>query len=134
MNIYEDGTRPSVHANVQYVTGKMWQDPIIDPPAPSRARAARVQFEPASRTYWHTHPLGQTLHILEGICLVQTWGGPIRTLRAGDTVYFAPGEKHWHGSTPTRSMVHLAIHEHLDGVHVDWLEEVTDDQYLGKAG
>jgi quercetin dioxygenase-like cupin family protein len=93
------------------------------------ARAARVSFEPGARTAWHTHPLGQTLHVLHGVGRTQSWGGPVREIRAGDTVWIAPDEKHWHGAAPGNVMAHLAIHEHQDGVHVVWLEKVSDAQY-----
>ena len=86
----------------------------------------RVTFEPGARTAWHTHPLGQTLHVLSGAARAQTWGGPVLgQLRPGDTVWIPPSEKHWHGAAPTIAMVHLAIHEHIDGVHVDCLEHVS---------
>ena len=97
-------------------------------------RSGRVSFEPGSRTAWHTHPLGQTLHVISGLGRVQTWGGPVQEIRAGDTVWFAPGEKHWHGAAPDIGMVHIAIQEALDGKHVTWMEYVTDEQYGGKTG
>jgi quercetin dioxygenase-like cupin family protein len=115
----------------EHATGTVWQDPIVDAPAPARIRAVLVHFEPGARTAWHTHPLGQTLHIVSGVGRVQTWGGPVREVRPGDTVWFAPGEKHWHGAAPTSAMTHLAMQEHLDGKSVDWLEPVTDEQYNG---
>src|SRR3712207_249766 len=96
---------------------------------PAGIRAVRVSFEPGARTAWHTHPLGQTLHVLSGIGRVQTWGGPVREIRPGDTVWIPPDEKHWHGAAPTIGMVHLALHEQIDGVHVNWLEHVSDEEY-----
>ena len=110
-------------------TGTVWQDPIIEAPEPARIRAGRVSFEPKARTAWHTHPLGQTLHVLSGLGRVQSWGGPVREIRPGDTVWIPPGEKHWHGAAPNSAMVHLAMQEQLDGVHVIWLEQVSDEQY-----
>ena len=95
-------------------------------------RAVRVSFEPGARTAWHTHPLGQTLIVVSGCGRAQSWGGPMREIRAGDTVWFAPGEKHWHGAAPDVAMVHFAIQEALEGKHVDWLEKVTDEQYSVK--
>src|SRR4051812_25765670 len=95
--------------NADWFTGNVWQDPIIEAPAPARIRGARVTFEPGARTAWHTHPLGQTLHVLSGVGRAQTWGGPVRELRPGDTVWIPPGEKHWHGAAPTHGMVHLAL-------------------------
>ncbi len=110
-------------------TGTVWQDPIIEAPAPARVRAARVSFEPGARTAWHTHPLGQTLHVLSGAGRVQAWGGPVREIRPGDTVWIAPQEKHWHGASPTMGMVHLAIQENDGSTHVTWLEHVSDAEY-----
>jgi mannose-6-phosphate isomerase-like protein (cupin superfamily) len=97
---------------------------------PGGARDLRAR----RRTAWHTHPLGQTLHVTRGSGRVQSWGGPVREIRAGDTVWFPPGEKHWHGASPTAAMAHIAIQEALDGAHVAWLEHVTDEQYEGKGG
>lgn len=131
MQIFPSGSIPSRRMPAEYATGTVWQDPIIEAPAPARIRAVLVHFEPGARTAWHTHPLGQTLHIVSGVGLVQTWGGPIREVRPGDTVWFAPGEKHWHGAAPTSAMTHLAMQEHVDGKSVDWLEPVTDEQYKG---
>jgi quercetin dioxygenase-like cupin family protein len=92
-----------------------------------------VTFEPGARTAWHTHPLGQTLHVLSGAGRVQAWGGPIREITPGDTVWIQPGEKHWHGAGPTTAMVHIALQEALDGTHVAWLEKVSDEQYGATA-
>ena len=119
----------SVRAPAAYFTGTVWQDPIIETPEPAHLRAVKVSFEPGARTAWHTHPLGQTLQILSGVGLVQTWGGPVRVVRAGDVVWFEPGEKHWHGASPDVAMVHLAMQEALGGKHVDWMEQVDDTQY-----
>jgi quercetin dioxygenase-like cupin family protein len=116
-------------ARSEWFTGTVWQDPKVETPAPARVRAVRVNFEPGARTVWHTHPLGQTLHLLSGVGRVQSWDGPVREIRPGDRVWIPPGEKHWHGASPTIAMVHIVIHEHVGGVHVDWLEPVTDEQY-----
>ncbi len=93
-----------------------------------------MTFEPGARTAWHTHPLGQTLLVVSGVGRVQTWGGPIREIRPGDTVWIPPGEKHWHGAAPTSAMTHIAMQEALDGSPVAWLEHVTDAQYGGAVG
>jgi quercetin dioxygenase-like cupin family protein len=130
MEIHTSGTIPTRRGPADWFTGTVWQDPIIDAPPPARLRAARVSFEPGARTAWHTHPLGQTLHVLSGVGRVQASGGPIREIRAGDTVWIPPGEKHWHGASPQCGMVHLAMQEGLDGSHVTWMEHVTDEQYL----
>ena len=98
-------------------------------PTPARALGASVTFEPGARTAWHTHPLGQTLIVTAGCGRVQRWGGPIEEIRPGDVVWIPPGEKHWHGATPTTAMTHIAIQEQLDGKAVDWMEQVSDEQY-----
>jgi quercetin dioxygenase-like cupin family protein len=92
-----------------------------------------VTFEPGARTAWHTHPLGQRLVVTSGCGWVRCWGGAKREIRAGDVVVCPPGEKHWHGATATTGMSHIAIQEALDGKVVDWLEKVTDDEYLAES-
>ena len=129
MKISSAASTPTRRGPADWFTGTVWQDPVIDAPAPARIRGARVSFEPGARTAWHTHPLGQTLHVLSGVGRVQSWGGPMREIRPGDTVWIPPDEKHWHGAAPSNGMVHLALQEHLDGVHVVWLEHVTDEEY-----
>jgi quercetin dioxygenase-like cupin family protein len=129
MKIITSAGTATRRGNPDWFTGTVWQDPVIDAPAPARVRAARVSFEPGARTAWHTHPLGQTLHVLQGVGRVGTWDGPVHEIRPGDTVWIPPGEKHWHGAAPETGMVHLAMHENLDGTHVTWLEKVTDEQY-----
>lgn len=129
MDIFRMGAKPTRRANADWFTGTVHQDPIVEAPAPARLRANRVSFEPGARTAWHTHPLGQTLHVLWGVGRVQSWGGPMREIRAGDTVWIPPGEKHWHGASPGMRMVHIAMQEELDGKYVDWMEKVSDAQY-----
>ena len=130
MDIRPSGSAPSRRGPADSFTGTVWQDPVIDPPAPARARAARVSFEPGARTAWHTHPLGQTIHVIEGVGRAQRAGGPVETITAGTTVYFEPGENHWHGAAPQTFMTHLVVQETDDaGVDVDWGEPVTDAQY-----
>jgi quercetin dioxygenase-like cupin family protein len=104
-------------------------DPLISTPAPARLRGVTVTFEAGARTAWHTHPLGQTLIVTAGMGLVQRLGGEIEVIRPGDTVYFEPNEKHWHGASPTTAMTHIALQEELDGTSVTWMEHVTDDEY-----
>lgn len=133
MDIRSNGTQPSRRMPADYFTGTVWQDPIIEAPTPARLRTAWVRFEPGARTAWHTHPLGQTLHVTAGVGRVQTWGGQIREIRAGDTIWFEPGEKHWHGAAPNMAMTHIAMQEALEGKHVEWLEHVTDAQYGAKV-
>jgi quercetin dioxygenase-like cupin family protein len=129
MDIKQATSIKSIRAPSSYFTGTVWQDPVIEAPEPARVRATKVSFEPGARTAWHTHPLGQTLHILSGVGLVQSWGGPVRSVRAGDVVWIAPDEKHWHGASADIGMVHLAIQEAKDGKVADWMEHVSDDQY-----
>ncbi|MFD1160513.1 (R)-mandelonitrile lyase [Roseovarius aestuarii] len=129
MDIKKNGSRPSTVPSADYFTGKVRMDPVIEAPEPSRVRSVVVTFEPAARTAWHTHPSGQTLFVLSGLGLVQFWDGPIQEIHPGDTVWIEPGEKHWHGASPTVAMTHLAIQEAVDGSPVTWLEQVSDEQY-----
>lgn len=113
-----------------WFTGAVWIDEIVTREPPSRLRAASVWFEPGARTAWHTHPLGQTLHVLAGLGRVQLKGRPLQEIRPGDTVWIEAGEEHWHGAAPGHTMVHLAMHEADDrGVQVEWLDRVTDEEY-----
>jgi len=129
MDIKRCGSRPSITPPASYFTGTVRQDPIIEAPAPARIRAVTVTFEAGARTAWHTHPLGQTLVVTSGCGWAQTWGEPVQEIREGDVVWFAPGEKHWHGATATTAMTHIAIQEALDGKTAEWMEHVTDAQY-----
>lgn len=129
MQLFPAGSRPTSRATSDYFTGTVWQDPIIEAPEPARVRALRVTFEPGARTAWHTHPLGQTLHVLSGSGLFGLRGQAPQVIRAGDTVWIPPGEEHWHGAGPTTGMVHLAIQEAVDGKAADWLEHVSDADY-----
>jgi len=134
MDIIASSSRPTIKAPESYFTGTVWQDPVVAAPAPARIVATRVGFTPGARTAWHTHPLGQTLYVIQGVGLVQSLGGPIREIREGDTVWIPPGEKHWHGASPTKGMVHIAMQESLDGNHVTWMEHVSDADYGGPVG
>jgi len=131
MDIKRCGSQPSAKGSAEYFTGAVRIDPLFQAHAPARAAGASVTFEPGARTAWHTHPLGQTLIVTAGCGLAQRWGGPIEQIRPGDVVWFSPGEKHWHGATPTTAMTHIAIQEQLDGKVVDWMEQVSDEQYRG---
>jgi 4-carboxymuconolactone decarboxylase len=110
-------------------TGSVRVDQQFQASAPGRASGARATFEPGARTAWHSHPLGQTLVVTSGVGRVQRWGDPVDEIRPGDVVWIPPGQKHWHGASPTIGMSHLAIAERLDGRSVDWMEKVTDEQY-----
>jgi quercetin dioxygenase-like cupin family protein len=129
MDIRPLGSAPSRRASADSFTGTVWQDPVIETPAPGNVRATLVQFEPGARTNWHTHPAGQTLYIISGFGRVQSFGGKVREVRAGDVVWFPPNEEHWHGASPTTTMSHMAITEVVGGKFVEWLEKVTDEQY-----
>jgi quercetin dioxygenase-like cupin family protein len=126
------GSQPSGKGPAEYFTGSVRVDPLAQAPDPARVVAAAVTFEPGARTAWHTHPLGQTLIVTAGAGRVQQWGRPIEEIRPGDVVWIPPGEKHWHGASPTTAMAHIAIQERLDGTPVAWMEQVTDDQYHGR--
>ena len=130
MQVFPAGSRPTRRATSDYFTGTVWQDPIIEAPAPARLMALRVAFEPGARTAWHTHPLGQTLHVLSGVGRVAMRGAAPRIIRAGDTVWIPPGVEHWHGAGPDTAMVHLAMQEMQDGSAATWLEHVSDEDFL----
>jgi quercetin dioxygenase-like cupin family protein len=134
MDFHSAGSRPTRRAPKESFTGTVWQDPIVEAPAPARLRAGRVSFEPGARTNWHTHPLGQTLYVISGVGRFQSKGGPVREIRPGDVIWIPPGEKHWHGGSPTNGMTHIAMQEALDGSHVTWMEPVTDAEYQAKVG
>jgi quercetin dioxygenase-like cupin family protein len=134
MKVIAAGTRPTVRAPQDYFTGTVWQDPVIATEAPARLVAARVSFEPGARTAWHSHPLGQTLYVVSGVGRVQTEGGPVLEIRTGDTVWIPPGEKHWHGASPTNAMAHIAMQESLDGNFATCMEQVSDADYNAPVG
>jgi len=129
MNIKRSGSQPSGKGSAENFTGSVRFDPLFQAPDPARAVGASVTFEPGARTAWHTHPLGQTLIVTAGCGRVQRWGGSIEDIHPGDVIWFEPGEKHWHGATPTTAMTHIAIQERLDGKTVDWMEQVSNEQY-----
>ena len=129
MKIERNGSRPSTKGPQDYFSGSVRVEPVFQVGDPMRLNAGSVTFEPGARTAWHTHPLGQTLIITAGLGWVQTEGGSIEEVRPGDVVWFPPGEKHWHGATPTTAMTHIAVQESLNGRNVDWMEKVSDAQY-----
>ena len=129
MEITKSGSRPSAKGPADWFTGVVRIDSPFQRNSPARIGGAIVTFEPGARTAWHTHPLGQTLIVTAGCGRVRREGGPIEEIRPGDIVWFAPGEKHWHGASPTAAMTHIAIAEMLDGKVVEWMEHVTDEQY-----
>jgi quercetin dioxygenase-like cupin family protein len=123
------GSQPSVKAPAEYFTGDVLIDPLFPATDSAPFSGAYVTFEPGARSAWHIHPLGQILIVTAGSDWVQQWGGQIEEIRQGDVVWIPPGQKHWHGATPTTSMTHIAIQEQLDGKTADWMEKVTDEQY-----
>jgi quercetin dioxygenase-like cupin family protein len=129
MDIKRAGTQPSSKGPAEWFTGAVRIDPLFQANAAARAAGASVTFEPGARTAWHTHPLGQILIVTAGCGRAQRWGGPVEEIRPGDVVWFAPGEKHWHGAAPTTAMTHVAIQEQQGGKVVDWMEQVSDEQY-----
>lgn len=131
LTVFEAGSRPTKRANPDYFTGTVWQDPVIEAPAPARVHALQVTFEPGARTHWHTHPLGQTLQVLSGAGFVQLEGQDKLSIMPGDVIWIPPGVKHWHGAARHVSMVHLAIQEADGGSAAEWLEPVDDKTYEG---
>jgi quercetin dioxygenase-like cupin family protein len=132
MEITKLGTKASVKGPNEWFTGAVRIDPLFDANESRRGAAATVTFEPGARTAWHTHPLGQTIIVVSGLGWVQREGEPIYEVRPGDVVWFEANEKHWHGASSTNGMSHIAIQENLNGKVVDWLEHVTEEQYLTK--
>jgi len=134
MEIKLNGTQAPMKGPADWFTGTVRVEPLFQAPEPARVQGASVTFEPGARTAWHTHPLGQTLIVTAGVGWVQRVGGAVEEIRPGDVVWFSPGEKHWHGATATTSMTHIAVQEKLDGKVVDWMEQVSDDEYgVGKG-
>ena len=130
MELKRAGSQPSQRGPAVYFTGTVRIDPLNAPPAPARVSCASVTFEPGARSAWHTHPLGQTLVVTFGCGWTQCEGEAIVEIRPGDVIWCPPGKKHWHGATPATAMTHIAIQEALDGTAVNWMEKVTDDEYL----
>ena len=125
------GSRPpSKPGPAEWFTGQVWLDQIAAVQAPSRLTALSVHFSPGARTAWHTHPFGQTLHVLEGVGRCCTRGGEVQEIRAGDTIRWAPGEEHWHGAAPGHFMTHLALQEADESdTTTYWLDHVSDADY-----
>jgi 4-carboxymuconolactone decarboxylase len=132
IRITRRGTQASRPGSVEYFTGSVRIDPLFEPVGPSRTSAGSVTFAPGARSAWHTHPLGQTLIVTAGAGRVQQWGSPIEEIRPGDVVWIPPGQKHWHGASPTSLLTHVAIQDYADGKNVEWMEQVSDEQYLSK--
>ena len=129
MEIKRAGSQPSGKGPADWFTGTVRIDPLFQAPDPALVQGASVTFEPGARTAWHSHPAGQILIVTAGTGRVQRWGYRIEEIRLGDVVRIPPGQKHWHGAAPTIAMTHVAIQEQLDGKVVDWMEQVSDEQY-----
>jgi len=130
MQLKRAGSQPSSRGPADYFTGSVRIDPLHSAAEPARVSCAYVTFEPGARSAWHTHPLGQTLLVTSGCGWTQCEGEEIVEIRAGDVIWCPPGHRHWHGATPTTAMTHIAIQESLNGKAVEWLQKVTDEEYL----
>lgn len=124
------GSVPSRKGPAEYFTGTVRLDVISESRPPSQVFAARVTFEPGARTAWHTHPVGQILHVVSGCGLIALRGKAARVIRPGDSIWIEPGVEHWHGAGPETGMCHIAIQDVKDGSGADWLEHVSDEDYL----
>jgi quercetin dioxygenase-like cupin family protein len=133
MELKRNGTQASGTGPAEYFTGNVRIDPLFEAPAPARGRGAVVTFEPGARTAWHRHPLGQTLIVTSGCGWVQSEGQAKVEIKPGDVVWCPPNERHWHGATPTTAMTHIAVQEALDGKVVEWMEKVSDEQYVAET-
>ena len=130
MDIRRAGSSPPVAGPASDFTGAVKLERLVAAQAPARVQMARVSFDAGARTVWHTHPFGQAIHVLDGVGRAQSRGGPVREIRPGDTVWFAPGEEHWHGAAPDTAMVHLAVQEADErGIAVVWLEPVAEADF-----
>jgi quercetin dioxygenase-like cupin family protein len=129
LKITRGGSRPTTQGPAENFTGSVVVEPLFGPTEHTRASGASVTFEPGARSAWHSHPAGQTLIVTSGAGWVQEWGGEKQEIKSGDVIWTPPGVKHWHGASATRGMTHLAIQENVEGKVVDWMEQVTDEQY-----
>jgi quercetin dioxygenase-like cupin family protein len=129
ITVTRSGSQPSAVGSSENFTGSVRVDSRFQGAAPARISGGIVTFEPRARTAWHTHPLGQTLIVTAGVGFVQGWDGAVQEIRPGDIIWIPPGVKHWHGATPTNGMSHIAFSEALDGKTVEWMEQVSDEQY-----
>jgi quercetin dioxygenase-like cupin family protein len=126
--------QPTAKGGADIFTGDVWLDPIVRGESPSHIRVSVVRFAPGARNAWHAHALGQTLQVSDGVGRTQARGGEVVEISAGDTVYTAPGEWHWHGAAPDHFMTHLAMWESpADGPESEWGDLVTDEEYDSRA-
>ncbi len=130
MILKRNGSQASRKGPTENFIGNVRVDPLFESPGPAQFNGASVTFEPGARSAWHTHPCGQTLIVIAGLGWTQCWGEPKEEIRPGDVITCPQGTKHWHGATATTAMTHIAIQESSkEGKNVEWLEQVTDDQY-----
>ncbi|MEM6824375.1 MAG: cupin domain-containing protein [Pseudomonadota bacterium] len=134
MKVSRAHERPASAVPAQWFTGEVSLVPVIEAPEPARLRASVVTFQPGARTNWHTHPLGQTLYVISGHGRAQRAGEPVVEFGPGDVLWFAPGERHWHGAAPDEAMTHVAMQEAEGGSHIEWADPVSDADYLGETG
>lgn len=130
MELRSAGTQSPSEGPETYFTGRVRIDPLFETPDPARTRCASVSFEPGARSAWHKHPLGQILIVTAGCGWVQSEGQPKVEIRPGDVIWCPPNERHWHGAKPNTALTHIAIQEALNGKVVEWMEKVSDEQYL----
>lgn len=128
--VARNGSQASMKGPEQWFTGPVRVNMLFQPQSPARTSAGQVTFEPGSRTAWHAHPLGQTLIVTAGKGWVQEWGAPKREIQPGDVVWIPPHVKHWHGAAASTALVHIAVQESLNGSNAEWMEKVSDAQYV----
>lgn len=130
MTVSPSGSRPSAPGPAEFFTGTVTVTPMFAATPHSNATAGHVEFTPGARSNWHTHPAGQTLIVTAGTGWVQQEGGEKIAIKPGDVILTEPGVKHWHGATDQSSMSHIAVTPMADGKNVDWLQPVTDEEYV----
>ena len=126
------GSQASVKGPAEFFTGTVRIDPLFPANDAAPFSGGSVTFEPGARSAWHMHPTGQHLIVTAGVGRTQAWGGPVEEIKAGDVIWCSPQVKHWHGASPTTAMAHIAITGTINGKNVEWMEQVTDEQYHGK--
>jgi len=129
IKITRSGSQQASKGAAERFTGSVQIEELFRTHDPSRTSGGKVTFEPGARSAWHTHPLGQILIVTEGTGWIQQWGGPVEEIQRGDVIWIPAGVKHWHGATPNTAMKHIAIQEQLNGIAVEWMEKVTEEQY-----
>lgn len=129
LKLLKPESRPANPGPADCFTGNVMITPLVKGEDPSCLTCACVMFDPSARSAWHTHPKGQLLIVTDGLGLIQEWGQPVQAIKKGDIIWTPPEVKHWHGATPDSKLTHIAIQEMLNGINVNWLEKVSDEQY-----